>query len=230
MKTCENCGNDHAGEYGSGRFCSLKCARGFATKNKRKEINEKVKNVFADKRKIKNEKCKNCGTNFFKKRKNREFCSNSCARKYAWTDIEYRKNLQEKIALRSLNSTSFGAKSSIFMFNSNEILCQSNRERKALELILEKYLVSSIFRCNFCISYEFNGKSHKYNPDFDILLDDGTRFIIEVKTQISNKETNKLSRPHYFLTINSKKEALIKYCNENNSKAIWIDNRFTILN
>lgn len=42
MKTCENCGNDHSGEYGSGRFCSLKCARGFSTKVKRFEINQKV--------------------------------------------------------------------------------------------------------------------------------------------------------------------------------------------
>ncbi len=39
---CENCQNEHSGEYGSGRFCSDKCARGFSTKEKRKEINEKV--------------------------------------------------------------------------------------------------------------------------------------------------------------------------------------------
>lgn len=30
---CENCKNDHDGSYGSGRFCSSKCARGFSTKN-----------------------------------------------------------------------------------------------------------------------------------------------------------------------------------------------------
>ena len=39
---CENCECKHSGEYGSGRFCSTKCSRGFATKSKRKEINEKV--------------------------------------------------------------------------------------------------------------------------------------------------------------------------------------------
>lgn len=39
---CENCGKEHNGNYGSGRFCSNKCARSFSTKNKRKEINEKV--------------------------------------------------------------------------------------------------------------------------------------------------------------------------------------------
>lgn len=39
---CENCKTKHDGSYGSGRFCSCKCARGFSTKAKRKEINKKV--------------------------------------------------------------------------------------------------------------------------------------------------------------------------------------------
>ncbi len=39
---CENCGQEHDGSYGSRRFCSSTCARGFSTKEKRKEINKKV--------------------------------------------------------------------------------------------------------------------------------------------------------------------------------------------
>jgi len=39
---CENCNDEHNGKYGSGRFCTSKCARGFSTKSKRKEINKKV--------------------------------------------------------------------------------------------------------------------------------------------------------------------------------------------
>lgn len=39
---CENCKSETIEKYGSGRFCSSKCARGFSTKAKRKEINEKV--------------------------------------------------------------------------------------------------------------------------------------------------------------------------------------------
>ena len=39
---CEYCKKEHDGSYGSGRFCSGKCARGFSTKEKRQEINEKV--------------------------------------------------------------------------------------------------------------------------------------------------------------------------------------------
>ena len=39
---CEYCGRLHNGKYGSGRFCSQQCARGFSTKAKRKEINKRV--------------------------------------------------------------------------------------------------------------------------------------------------------------------------------------------
>ena len=42
---CENCKSEFEGKYSklsSGRFCSLKCARGFSTKLKRLEINKKV--------------------------------------------------------------------------------------------------------------------------------------------------------------------------------------------
>lgn len=42
MYICENCEREHDGSYGSGRFCSRKCARGFSTKGKRKEINKKI--------------------------------------------------------------------------------------------------------------------------------------------------------------------------------------------
>ena len=42
MAICENCEQEHDGTYGAGRFCSGKCARGFSTKSKRAEINEKV--------------------------------------------------------------------------------------------------------------------------------------------------------------------------------------------
>ena len=39
---CEYCASHHEGTYGSGRLCNQKCARGFSSKEKRKEINEKI--------------------------------------------------------------------------------------------------------------------------------------------------------------------------------------------
>src|SRR5208337_3977807 len=42
MVLCELCGKQTIDVYGSGRFCSPKCARGFATKAKRQDINQQV--------------------------------------------------------------------------------------------------------------------------------------------------------------------------------------------
>lgn len=39
---CGNCGNEHDGSFGSGRFCCMRCSRAFSTKSKRQEINDKV--------------------------------------------------------------------------------------------------------------------------------------------------------------------------------------------
>ena len=65
MKTCENCGNEHDGTYGSGRFCSTKCSRGFSTKAKRAEINQKVSNSIKGKGNGRVElMCKNSGIHF----------------------------------------------------------------------------------------------------------------------------------------------------------------------
>jgi len=62
---CENCNKEHEGNYGSGRFCSVRCAKSFSTKNKRKEINKKVSTTMKG-REAKNKKwpdkfCKICG-------------------------------------------------------------------------------------------------------------------------------------------------------------------------
>ena len=43
---CESCEAEHDGKYGSGRFCSAKCARGYSTKLKRDQISEKVANTL----------------------------------------------------------------------------------------------------------------------------------------------------------------------------------------
>ena len=52
MKKCENCNVEHNGTYGSGRFCSSKCARGYSTKEKRVEINIKVSEKLKGKKRI----------------------------------------------------------------------------------------------------------------------------------------------------------------------------------
>lgn len=43
---CENCSIIHDGKFGSGRFCSVRCSRSFATKFKRQEINKIISEKF----------------------------------------------------------------------------------------------------------------------------------------------------------------------------------------
>lgn len=52
---CEYCNDERDGSFASGRFCNVKCSRGFSTKIKRKTINEKVSKSLT-----KNFICKNC--------------------------------------------------------------------------------------------------------------------------------------------------------------------------
>lgn len=40
--SCELCGTEHNGDYGSGRFCSQKCSRSYSSRLKREEVNKKV--------------------------------------------------------------------------------------------------------------------------------------------------------------------------------------------
>lgn len=46
---CENCGNHHDGNYGSGRFCCKKCARAFSSKYVTEEGRKKQKAVLNNK-------------------------------------------------------------------------------------------------------------------------------------------------------------------------------------
>ena len=75
---CENCNKEHDGSYGSGRFCSSKCARAFSTKIKRKEINEEVSLKL---KKNLDYFCKDCGKKLIKKTIT-DYCSNCYLTKY----------------------------------------------------------------------------------------------------------------------------------------------------
>ena len=109
MKLCENCNNEHDGLFGSGRFCSKKCSRAFSTKNKRKEINEKVskklKGSGQDDIKIICKFCKNIFIVHWNRR-NQRCCSIKCSASYRCSDPEYIINLSNslKVVCSSLES------------------------------------------------------------------------------------------------------------------------------
>lgn len=77
MKICENCKSHHDGSYGSGRFCSIKCSRGFSTKEKRIEINSKISLKLKKPDRLKDIICCVCH-NTFRGKSNRRVCSFKC--------------------------------------------------------------------------------------------------------------------------------------------------------
>ena len=106
MKECENCGIEHDGKYGSGRFCSKKCARSFSTKRNRNEIN--AKRSLALKGTISHQKGKcsverinvecysnKCSKTFIKRITSKQlYCSKNCATSFLRTNLC--KNIDER--------------------------------------------------------------------------------------------------------------------------------------
>ena len=97
---CENCSSKHDGSYGSGRFCSSKCARGFSTKAKRKEINRKVSKTLTINKKEWSYKagrvCLCCDKVI--PRYNAYFCSSKCHSDYKYLQFvkNWKKNRHKK--------------------------------------------------------------------------------------------------------------------------------------
>ena len=79
---CENCGKEHNGKYGSGRFCNFKCARGFSTKAKRKDINKQVSKKLKGYRTILGGKIKLCDYGCGKEAKFKMTNGNWCCEDY----------------------------------------------------------------------------------------------------------------------------------------------------
>lgn len=225
---CENCKEETEKKYGSGRFCSQKCSRSFSTKAKREEINLKVCKTFKEKGFTKNKVdkiCEYCRSTFsvkYKKR-NQKTCSIGCSRKLTWSSDERRMKASFKTCERNSNgdfSNTFKSNRCFFNFNGIDIRCDSLLEFRGLEEICKLFNVSKIERSQIYIRYEFSGKVRLFNPDF-LIETEQEKILMECKSRISKNDTNKNSRPLYFLTCEEKKKAMFEFCEENDLKPIW---------
>jgi hypothetical protein len=92
---CEYCNNEHDGTYGSGRFCRSSCAKGFASRDKRLEINLKISAKLT---KLPTTKvCRYCNKEFSTKRKSKVYCNITCSindrlQSRVWKDEDYMFN------------------------------------------------------------------------------------------------------------------------------------------
>ena len=99
MSKCEFCTNPADPNYGSGRFCGVRCARSFATSRNKKEIYAKVSKSLTGKGNPQVElRCEFCGESFarsWRKRK-QKFCSRSCSMRGNWANANYRHTTVQK--------------------------------------------------------------------------------------------------------------------------------------
>lgn len=72
---CEMCQKDITSCYGSGRFCSSYCARGFSTSKNRDEISMKVSKTLT--KPLKFISCGSCGTSL-QKGLHKKYCNQAC--------------------------------------------------------------------------------------------------------------------------------------------------------
>ena len=183
---CEYCSGINDGNFGSGRFCSPKCSRGFSTRNKREEINEKIRNKILGTGNPNIIKvCKNCKKEFEVKwkYKKRTFCSKNCSNK----NIDNRnkvseskknqcKSLQERQRLRDIGRKGgFGKKG----YTSSGVYYTSILEKECFE-----YLE------NINIKYE----AHKHLPDSSKVSD---VYLIEQNVWIELDGINREKRKEW---------------------------------
>jgi hypothetical protein len=118
---CLNCQELHSGEYGSGKFCSMKCARSFSTKSKRKEINKKVSVIMTGKQ-LSDEHKKNIerSNNFNRKQKVSKHCV-ACNKQLICNPSDKRKYCSRQCWINDIeqNRTSFASYSKRCKFDFN---------------------------------------------------------------------------------------------------------------
>jgi ribosomal protein L24E len=185
---CENCEDKHNGVYGSGRFCSSKCARGFSTKAKRKEINKKVRKPLI--KKI----CKECNLVFKVKNSKRKqiYCSKKCARlnityyghdKVDWSTIN-KKAYSEGRNYVGGGTTKWIKYKDIKVQGSYELntcyildVWKENKKIKDWEYTSDRFTYTGA-----------DDKKHTYLIDFKIFENDDSFYYLEVKGRVQEKD------------------------------------------
>lgn len=212
-KKCEYCNKEQDGSYASGRFCSSKCAHGFVSKEKRKEINEKVslklkgsispfkeiKKIFKEKKKreriLKEKKekkiriCDICSNSFignFKKT-----CSRKCGSVLAGLK---QKGKQKGNKLNYKNNGGLrvgGGRSKVYDYESPIAgLIKINREEIRVAKVLDKLNLKWKRNTNGFSYLTLDGKNRKYYPDF--YLEDYDVYV-EFKGWVTDEMTHKMT-------------------------------------
>lgn len=192
---CENCEIEYEIKFGSGRFCSLKCARGFSTKEKRKEINEKVSIKLSSPLFPKGRKnyerflkiCEVCKIEYETKNFRKKCCSKECIKK-----LQQQKQIgasKPKGEFRKKGSGGLrdgGGRSKVFEYISNfGEKMKLNKE----EIQIAKILDNSDKKWNRNTTGFLYDINRKFYPDFYI---EDLDLYVEYKGWLTDSMRNKM--------------------------------------
>jgi hypothetical protein len=205
---CEYCNKEFYGKlYNTNRFCCKKCARGFSTKAKRKEINEKVneKNnekriiraqnkIIKTKEKIKiisnkefEKECLGCKKIFVTKNFNRKYCSQSCSSHFAQLGSHH--IIKDTSRMGGLRPGG-GKSKQISYINWLGYKMSLNKEEIEVAKILDEKQINWKRNTKGFPYITENGKKRKYYPDF--VINDNK--YIEYKGWITKEMEWKMSK------------------------------------
>lgn len=169
---CERCEREHDGSYGSGRFCSNYCARGFSTSKARIEINDRL-------RKAKPVKCcVECGRDFAG-RKSQRACSNRCAAQQRMKVPGARERMRAIVVdaiargngpqwkSRTNRTPSYPERFWMKVFEQNDVSF-------IRELKVDRFFIDFAIG-NFAV--EIDGKQHLHRADLDMRKDEVLRLL-----------------------------------------------------
>lgn len=191
---CENCKKEFDVVYGSGRFCCSKCARGFSTKAKRKEINEKVSLKL--KKPDEFLTCPICQNSFLKKQNNQVCCSSTCGRIYGIQKCHIKscKNFEKwsEIQKKSYKNGRLIVGGPVKWYQYKDFKVQGTYELRTC-LILDKWVedkkIASWEYTKDRIPYiGIDGNEHSYLIDFKVYRNDGSFYYIETKGYTVEKD------------------------------------------
>ena len=173
---CEKCGIEHDGSYGSGRFCSQKCARSFSTSKNRDAINAKISIGLRNSDKLdhkyaqylKNPKCCSICSKLLRASNKTGYCAD-CLR-HAPELAEYRRKVctfaSSKVKNRKFWMTrdkkSYAEQFWTQVLDNNNISYKHNFPVKIHETKHYFYLDFYICKNDVRIDLEIDGKQHEY--------------------------------------------------------------------
>lgn len=215
---CENCETNHDGTYGSGRFCTSKCARGFSTKGKRSLINEKVskkligsvphnKGIVSELTLKKEIECPYCKEIFMQKHYKQKLCSRKCQRQYRTEESKIKISLKAKERVangthsgwQTRNVRSYAEKFFETVLNNNKLTYSVEKVIKKRDLGIDSdanYFLDFYFE-DIKLDLEIDGKQHEYedriiaDKERDGLLSKIGIQVYRIKWKNPNTEKNK---------------------------------------